>query len=80
MRNVTISLDERVARWARIRAAEEEKSLSRWVSEMLERRKSEEEAYETAMRTYLSIEPRPLREAGAPLPRREDLHERGSLR
>jgi hypothetical protein len=35
MKNVTITLDEKVARWARIRAAEEETSLSRLVGEML---------------------------------------------
>lgn len=80
MKNVTISLDEELARWARVRAAEEDQSLSRWISDMIERRKAEAEAYETAMQTYLSIEPQPLKEAGVSLPRREELHERDSLR
>jgi hypothetical protein len=35
MKNVTITIEEDVARWARIRAAEEETSLSRRVGEML---------------------------------------------
>jgi plasmid stability protein len=35
MKNVTITLDEEVARWARILAAEHNKSVSRLVGEML---------------------------------------------
>jgi hypothetical protein len=35
MKNVTITLDEEVARWARIRAAELETSVSRLVGQML---------------------------------------------
>ena len=36
MKNVTISMDEDTARWARIEAAKAEKSLSRWIGEKLE--------------------------------------------
>ena len=36
MRNVTITLDEDLARWAKVKAAGEMKSLSRFVAEMLE--------------------------------------------
>ena len=35
MKNVTITLDEEVARWARIIAAEQNTSVSRLVGEML---------------------------------------------
>lgn len=35
MRNVTITLDEEVARWVRIEAAKRETSVSRLVGEML---------------------------------------------
>jgi hypothetical protein len=35
MKNVTITLDEKVARWARIKAAEKDTSVSRLVGEML---------------------------------------------
>ena len=35
MKNVTITLDEEVARWARIRAAERDTSLSRLVGKLL---------------------------------------------
>jgi len=35
MKNVTITLDEEVVRWTRIRAAEEDTSVSRLVDELL---------------------------------------------
>jgi hypothetical protein len=36
MKNVTITLDEKVAHWARVEAAKAGKSLSRWIGERLE--------------------------------------------
>jgi hypothetical protein len=35
MKNVTITLDEETARWARVEAAKAGKSLSRWIGERL---------------------------------------------
>lgn len=35
MKNVTITLDETVAQWARVEAAKAGKSLSRWIGERL---------------------------------------------
>jgi hypothetical protein len=35
MKNVTITLDEKVAHWARVEAAKAGKSLSRWIGERL---------------------------------------------
>ena len=75
MRNVTITLDEEVARWARIRAAERETSVSRLVGEMLRERMLEEGSYQAAMQKYLSQKPRGLKGQGEKYPRREDLHE-----
>ena len=46
MRNVTITLDEKVARWARIRAAERDTSLSRLVGELLREKMIQEESYQ----------------------------------
>ena len=80
MKNVTITLDEEVVRWARIRAAEKETSVSRLVGEVLRERMFEEETYQTAMQQYLSQSPRPLKKPGAKYPRREDLHDRQGLR
>jgi hypothetical protein len=76
MKNVTITLDEKVARWARIRAAEQNTSVSRLVGQMLKERMQEEEVYLLAMEQYLAKEPKALKKGGAPYPSREELHER----
>jgi len=76
MKNVTITLDEKVAAWARIRAAERETSVSRLVGDMLKERMLEEESYQASMQHYLSQSPRLLKEPGAKYPSREELHER----
>ena len=80
MRNVTITLDEEVARWVRIEAAKREKSVSRLVGEMLREHMRSEDAYEVARRQFFAVEPRPLREDDSPLPSREELHDRAGLR
>jgi plasmid stability protein len=76
MKNVTITLEEEVARWARIRAAEQNTSVSRLVGEMLKEKMQAEEAYLLAMEEFLAEKPRVLKKPGTPYPRREDLHER----
>jgi len=76
MKKVTIILDEEVARWARIRAAAQNTSISRLVGEMLKEKMGEEEVYFLAMQQYLAKKPQVLKKAGAPYPRREELHER----
>jgi plasmid stability protein len=76
MKNVTITLDEKVARWVRIRAAEQNTSVSRLVGELLRQRMLDEEGYLSAMGQYLSQRPRKLRKAGVIYPSREELHAR----
>ncbi len=76
MKNVTITLDEEVARWARIRAAERNTSVSRLVGEMLKEKMEEEENYRRAMEHFLAQKPQVLRKPGTRLPTREELHER----
>ena len=76
MKNITITLDEKVAIWARIRAAERETSVSRLVGEMLKEKMIEEESYQASMQNYLSQAPSLLKEPGAKYPDREELHER----
>jgi len=80
MKNVTITLDEDVARWARIRAAERDTSVSRLVGELLKEKMLEEESYQAAMKQYLARSPRRLKKSGTKYPRREELHERRDLR
>ncbi len=80
MKNVTMTLDEEVARWARIRAAEKSTSVSKLVGELLREHMEAETGYEAAMKSYLSKEPRKLRRRGRGSPSREERHERESLR
>jgi len=80
MRNVTITLDEEVARWARVRAAERETSVSRLVGEMLRDQMITEEGYRAAREQFFSVRPRPMRRPGQSLPTREELHDRAGLR
>ncbi len=74
MKNVTITLDEEVARWARVRAAELDTSLSRLVGQMLKDHMLADKGYDTARRRYLSRKAT-LISTGA-YPRRYDLHDR----
>jgi hypothetical protein len=76
MKNVTITIEEDVARWARIRAAEEETSLSRLVGEMLREKMIEEKTYQAAMVRYLSQAPRVIKRRGEKYPQRKELHGR----
>ena len=76
LKNVTITLDEDVARWARIRAAERETSVSRLVGEMLREKMLAEQSYGVAMREYVARPARKLRKTAAPYPRRADLYGR----
>ena len=79
LRNLTITVEEAVARWARVHAARHHKSVARIVGEMLKERMQEEEGYEEAMREYLSRKPVRLKKTGG-YPTREELHDRRSLR
>lgn len=60
MKNVTITLDEEVARWARIWAAEHDTSVSRMLGEVLKEKMLEESAYRTSMERYFAVEPAPF--------------------
>jgi hypothetical protein len=80
MKNVTITLDEEVARWARIMAAKENTSVSRLVGEMLREKMLEEQNYQIAMQLYLSQSPKVLKSQGEKLPGREALYDRKGLR
>ncbi len=80
MKNVTVSLDPEVARWARVRAAERDISVSRLLSELLQSEMRREVQYETAMREWLVREPRPLSGPGDVYPTRHSLHDRSGLR
>jgi len=80
LRNMTITVEEDVARWARVRAAEEDTSVARLVGEMLKGEMAREQSYQEAMKAYLMHRPSVLKRKGARYPAREDLHDRSRLR
>ncbi|MCC6170856.1 MAG: hypothetical protein IT481_02385 [Gammaproteobacteria bacterium] len=79
MKNITISLDPETADAARVEAAREGKSVSRWVGDLLRERLAKSREYELAMRSYFS---RPVHrsEGELRLPKREELYDRPRLR
>jgi hypothetical protein len=80
MKNVTITLDEEVARWARVQAAERNTSVSRLVGELLREHMKTEQSYDRAMKRHLGRRPKPLKPRGREYPAREKLHERAGIR
>jgi hypothetical protein len=45
MRNVTITLEEAVADWSRVKAAKDRTSVSRWIGGLLKQKMKEEAGY-----------------------------------
>jgi len=80
MKNVTITLDEETARWARIEAAKQGTSVSRLLGEILAERRRQEAEYAAAMARFLARGPVPLKLPGQSYPRRDDLYDRKILR
>jgi hypothetical protein len=76
MKNVTVTIDEKVVRWARIRAAERDTSLSRLIGELLREKMNQEEDYLEAMEQYLSFHPFPLKKGKSKYPNRKELYAR----
>jgi len=79
MRNVTLSLSEDLAEWARVEAARNGKSLSRYLSELVEERRRYDPEYRKAMESYLSRGSFDLGFNGR-LPSREERNDREGLR
>ena len=79
MKNVTITLDEEVIRWTRIRAAGGDTSVSRLVGELLREKMRDESNYQTSMQNYLAQSPLVLKKKGGDYPNREELHDRKGL-
>lgn len=78
LRNVTITLEEHVARWARLEAARRDTSVSRLLAGILKDHMREKNGYENAMRRALARKPF-LKTDGRYLSR-EEVHDRAGLR
>ena len=79
VKNVTVTMEEDVARWARIEAAKREMSLARFVAALLRERTDADRVYDLAMRAYLSTKSAGDSQ-GRGLPSREEIHERSTFR
>jgi hypothetical protein len=74
MKNVTVTLDEETAAWARVHAARQGVSLSRYIGELLHQTMRESSEYERAMQGFFARKPVRM---GGKMPSREERHERG---
>jgi len=79
MKNVTVTLEEEVALWVRVRAAEQNQSVSRYLGDMLRTQMAEEKTYQEAMERFLSRKPARISDTGT-YPIRESLYERPRVR
>ncbi|MCC6621372.1 MAG: hypothetical protein IT385_08955 [Deltaproteobacteria bacterium] len=76
MRNITLTVDDEVALWARVYAARQGRSVSRVLGEILREKMLEEEGYADAMRRFLEAEPAKLKGRAQRYPSRDEIHER----
>lgn len=80
MKNVTVTLPEEVAAWARVEAARLEMSLSRFIGAILEERMGNGRRYLEAMRKYFAQKGYDFSFPEGRYPKREELHDRARLR
>jgi ribosomal protein S3 len=80
MKNITITLDPETAKWVRVKAAEQNMSVSRFVGEVLQQQMKDRLEYQRAMQSFLSKPALTLGEPGEPLPKRAELYDRPRLR
>ena len=76
MKNVTVTMEDGVADWARLEAARRNTSVSRLVGELLAEKMRHDDAYERAMNEWLGRE-RSWVSDGTPYPKREEIYDRG---
>ena len=75
MKNITIKLENEVAHWSKVWAAEHNTSVSRILGDLLKQMKKEKTGYAKAMGQFLNVEAQALKVSkGYPL--RDDLHGR----
>jgi hypothetical protein len=78
LRNITITLEEDVARWARVEAARSDTSVSRFLADLLKERMARKDTYEAAKRRALAR--KPFLKTDGRYPSREQAHDREHLR
>jgi hypothetical protein len=78
LRNVTVTLEAELARWARIEAARHEMSMSRFLALLLKKEREEKDQYAAAMKRAMGRKAF-LKTDGKYLSR-EEAHDRAGLR
>ena len=78
MKNVTVTMDDTVAEWARMEAARRNTSVSRLVGQMLAEKMRHDDAYERAMREALEF--KSFGESTGPFLKREEIYDRAARR
>jgi hypothetical protein len=78
LRNVTVTLPEDVAYWARMEAARKETSVSRLLGSFLEERMQQQQGYNQAMRRALAR--KSFAKSDGKYLSREEAHDRDGLR
>ena len=77
LKNITITLDANTAARTRVRAAERNMSVSRYVGEVLREKLGKDDAYQAAYRAFLAQ--KPIKFKGRMLTR-EEANDRAALR
>jgi hypothetical protein len=80
MKNITITLDEETAAWLRSQAAEQNKSVSRFVGEHLQTSMKDRREYQRAYRAWLARPAFNLTGSPEKYPTREEIHDRTRIR
>lgn len=74
MPNLTITIDEELLRWVRLRAAEHDISVDRFLGDLLRDHMLGTTGYEAARQRFLATRPRALSEGL--YPSRDEMHDR----
>lgn len=75
MKNVTITLEENVAKWAKVWAAKHDSSLSRMLGNELKTKMNLDLDYDRAKKSFLSKKPQLLSSPRDKYPSRESLYD-----
>jgi hypothetical protein len=75
MKNITIKIEDDVAHWSKVWAAEHNTSVSQILGDLLKQMKQQKTGYSKAMHQFLDVESQPLKTSKR-YPLRDDLHER----
>ena len=78
MKNVTVTMEDSVAEWARMEAARRNTSVSRLVGELLAEKMRHDDAYERAMREALEF--RSWGRSSGPYLTRDEMYDRSRPR